>query len=329
MTAGTRILHSHRQALVLLERARVHLEDQTVVYDVADDTLTRQFNLPWRNISVLLLGQGTSITNAAMRNLADADVMVAFTGSGGAPLIMASHAEGCHRSSAYLRPWVDIWTSPERSLVAARSLQASRIAALEACAEKVDPFFDIDDVGEACSRYRARMKSADTIQSLMGHEGEFCRSVYAILARKARIPDFQRIHQARSRPDQDIDARLKAVNAAIDHGNYLAYGIAALVLWILGIPGNMPVSHGESRAGGLVYDLADAFKDAFVLPLAFGTASRIGSGKPFDENQFRSRLLDAFNGGSRNDSRVIGIAVKAMKDAISAAGIEVPAEGAD
>jgi hypothetical protein len=154
---GSRILHSHRQALTLLERARVRLDDTNVVYDTVDDTMCRTFNLPWRNLSVLLLGQGTSITNSAMRRLSGDDVLVGFTGSGGTPLVMASHNEGCHGNSRYLRPWVDVWTDPAKSLAAARSFQETRLASLEAVAEKVEPGFDFHEIEDLCGRYRKKV----------------------------------------------------------------------------------------------------------------------------------------------------------------------------
>ena len=319
---GSRILHSHRQALTLLERARVRLDDTNVVYDTVDDTMCRTFNLPWRNLSVLLLGQGTSITNSAMRRLSEDDVLVAFTGSGGTPLVMASHNEGCHRNSRYLRPWVDIWTDPEKSLAAARSFQETRLASLEAVAEKIEPGFDFHEIEDLCGRYRKKMKTADNTAALMGFEGDFRESLYAQMASRWRIGSFKRIQRVRAR-DQDDDARVRFVSRAIDHGNDLACGVASLVLWILGIPGNMAVSHGHSRAGGLVCDLADSYKDAFVLPMAFALAAKADTAEPFDENLHRARVLSAFDGGSRNDSRVIGIAVQAMKDAIRSAGSDV------
>jgi hypothetical protein len=171
--------------------------------------------------------------------------------------------------------------------------------------------------------YKAqRIKAADNTAALIGFEGDFCKSLYAQIASRWRIGSFKRIQRVRAR-DRDDDTRVKFVNMAIHHGNYLAYGIASLVLWILGIPGNMLVSHGHSRAGGLVYDLADSYKDAFVLPMAFAMAAKADTAKPFNENLYRARVLSAFDGGGRNDSRVIGIAVQAMKDAIRSAGSDV------
>jgi CRISPR-associated protein Cas1 len=44
------------------------------------------WNIPIANTTVLLLGTGTSITQAAMRELAKAGVMVGFSGGGDAAL---------------------------------------------------------------------------------------------------------------------------------------------------------------------------------------------------------------------------------------------------
>jgi CRISPR-associated protein Cas1 len=55
----------------------------------------------------------------------------------------------------------------------------------------------------------------------------------------------------------------------LNHGNYLAYGLAATTLWVLGISHSFAVMHGKTRRGALVFDVADLIKDAVVLPWAF------------------------------------------------------------
>ena len=52
----------------------------------------------------------------------------------------------------------------------------------------------------------------------------------------------------------------------------------------------MPVSHGQTRRGALVFDLADVIKDAFVLPAAMVSACHYE--KPAI---FRGRLSDSFH----------------------------------
>ena len=45
--------------------------------------------------------------------------------------------------------------------------------------------------------------------------------------------------------------------------------------------------HGKTRRGALVFDVADLFKDAMVLPLAF-----LASGKGYRDQAFRDELID-------------------------------------
>ncbi len=78
-------------------------------------------------------------------------------------------------------------------------------------------------------------------------------------------------------------------NRFLDHGNYLAYGLAAVALWVLGLPHGLAVLHGKTRRGGLVFDVADLIKDALILPQAF-----IAAMEGEDEQDFRQRCLTAF-----------------------------------
>ncbi|EGR3934075.1 type I-F CRISPR-associated endonuclease Cas1, partial [Vibrio cholerae] len=78
-------------------------------------------------------------------------------------------------------------------------------------------------------------------------------------------------------------------NDFLNHGNYLAYGLAASCLWVLGIPHGFAVMHGKTRRGALVFDVADLIKDAIVLPWAFVCAKENAS-----EQEFRQQILQAF-----------------------------------
>ncbi|MGL5250327.1 MAG: type I-F CRISPR-associated endonuclease Cas1f, partial [Enterovibrio sp.] len=75
----------------------------------------------------------------------------------------------------------------------------------------------------------------------------------------------------------------------LNHGNYLAYGLAASCLWVLGIPHGFAVMHGKTRRGALVFDVADLIKDAIVLPWAFVCAKEGAT-----EQEFRQQVLRSF-----------------------------------
>lgn len=119
-------------------------------------------------------------------------------------------------------------------------------------------------------------------------------------------------------PERGQGDPVRQVNRLIDHGNYLCYGMAGAALWALGIPPHMSVFHGKTRAGGLVFDLADSFKDALVLPIAFSLAREKDVKEA--EKLFRGRLINAFD-----DKEILKEAIGTVERMISAASF--PPEG--
>ncbi|MBT4261089.1 MAG: type I-F CRISPR-associated endonuclease Cas1, partial [Thiotrichales bacterium] len=75
----------------------------------------------------------------------------------------------------------------------------------------------------------------------------------------------------------------------LNHGNYLAYGLAATTLWVLGIPHGFAVMHGKTRRGALVFDVADLIKDTLILPWAFICAKERAT-----EQEFCQQCLQNF-----------------------------------
>lgn len=294
-TRGPRLLHTHRYCMSLLERARLRVDAGRVVYDVAEDAVSRCYNLPHVNVSVLLLGQGCSITTEAARKLGEENVIVGMTGTGGSPFFLGSME--AYQQTGDLRRWVPIAFDDRRRLQAAITMQDLRARLLPETLGKVHRIEPSCFVPH-CDAFRAAIQRARSTEELLGHEGAFTRRIYAEFARLHGIA-FTR-HQAVRQTDAGkelSDDRLMAVNAAIDHGNYLAYGIAAVCLWTLGVPPSLSAFHGKTRAGGLIFDLADVFKDSFVLPVAFRTGAALKPGERFDESGFRAALIDAFDDG--------------------------------
>ncbi len=80
------ILHSKRANIYYLEYCRVMQKDGRVLYLTEAAHENQYWNIPIANTTAILLGTGTSITQAAMRMLAKAGVLVGFSGGGGTPL---------------------------------------------------------------------------------------------------------------------------------------------------------------------------------------------------------------------------------------------------
>lgn len=107
----TAILHSKRANLYYLEHCRVIQKDGRILYLTESDKQNLYYNIPIANTTCLLLGTGTSITQAAMRLLASAGVLVGFCGGGGTPLFMGAEVywltpQSEYRPTEYLQGWL-------------------------------------------------------------------------------------------------------------------------------------------------------------------------------------------------------------------------------
>lgn len=282
------ILHSKRANIYYLQHCRVMQKDGRVLYLVEAKKEHQYFNIPIANTTVLLLGTGTSITQAAMRMLAQAGVLVGFSGGGGTPLYMGNEIEWLtpqseYRPTEYLQGWMQFWFDDEKRLQAAKQFQLARIEYLHKIwnsrALKAEGFTTQDtSIEKALSRFNERLLTAITPSDLLLTEAQLTKSLYKFAATTTKTTGFKRQHAA-----TDL------ANDFLNHGNYLAYGLAACTLWVLGIPHGFAVMHGKTRRGALVFDVADLIKDAIVLPWAFICAAENAT-----EQAFRQQVLQAF-----------------------------------
>lgn len=327
---GPRLLATDREGALYLERARIRVEGDRIVYFITDDEHHRVYNIPHVNLAVLFMGQGTSITQDAMRLLGEEGVHLAVTGTGGSPMHMG--ALTTYSGTRHFRDLLPVYQSPDRSLAAAKSVMRDRAARMRsigvAGAKRYMRARDTGKLGEICKTFEADLERVADIQQLLGVEGRFSKSCYAQFARMARFSQdapFRREAGGRAlgrKADKvDMADRTKRVNRLVDHGNYLCYGMSGAALWALGIPPHMSVFHGKTRAGGLVFDLADGFKDALVLPLAFASALTERDEDP--EKTFRGRLIDAFD-----DRRILREAIDTVERMLAAGLPELEATDA-
>ncbi len=119
------ILHSKRANIYYLEMCRVMQKDGRVLYLSENKKEYQYWNIPIANTTCLLLGTGTSITQAAMRMLAQAGVLVGFSGSGATPLLMATEIEWLtpqseYRPTEYIQGWMSFWFDDAKRLGACR-----------------------------------------------------------------------------------------------------------------------------------------------------------------------------------------------------------------
>jgi len=283
------ILHSKRANIYYLEKCRVMQKDGRVLYLIEAKEENLYWNIPIANTTVILLGTGTSITQAAMRMLASAGVLVGFCGGGGTPLFTGAEIEWLtpqseYRPTEYVQGWLSFWFEDHKRLGVAKTFQQARVQYIKRILDKdrelkAENFYTDDNlISTALNNYASQIESAEKVGDLLQREALLTKQLYRYAAKTTQLDDFVREHQA-----SDL------ANSFLNHGNYLAYGLAATTLWVLGIPHGFAVMHGKTRRGALVFDIADLVKDAIVLPWAFICAKEKAS-----EQEFRQQILQKF-----------------------------------
>ncbi len=283
------ILHSKRANIYYLEMCRVMQKDGRVLYLTEEKKEYQYWNIPIANTTCLLLGTGTSITQAAMRMLAQAGVLVGFSGAGSTPLLMANEIEWLtpqseYRPTEYIQGWMGFWFDDTKRLETAKRFQMARIEFIRKVWSndrelKLDGF-DVhsSELGKILEKTLSDIPQAYSSGKLLQLEADLTKRLYKYAAKVTNQIGF-----TRDRNNADL------ANEFLDHGNYLAYGLGATTLWVLGISHGFAVMHGKTRRGALVFDVADLIKDALVLPWAFVCAKERQS-----EQEFRSQCLQTF-----------------------------------
>lgn len=307
------ILHSKRANIYYLEHCRVLVNGGRVEYVTEQGKSSLYWNIPIANTTTVLLGTGTSITQAAVRELAKAGVMLGFSGGGGTPLFAGTEVtmevawvspQSEYRPTEYLQNWVRFWFDDGLRLQAAKSFQLARIDRLMRhwSSSRIlrDQGFTVDATAlqKALAGSQAAVQAADDTVALLTEEARTTKLLYKMAASTTAYGDFTRAKRGEA---------ADAANGFLDHGNYLAYGLAATATWVLGLPHGMAVLHGKTRRGGLVFDVADLVKDAVILPQAFLSAVA-----GHTEQEFRQACIEALTRSESLDFMIDTLKATAM-----------------
>lgn len=311
------ILHSKRANIYYLQHCRVLVKGGRVEFVTDAGQRALYWNIPIANTTTVLLGTGTSVTQAAMRELAQAGVLVGFCGGGGTPLFSANEVDvevawfspqSEYRPTEYLQQWVRFWFDDNLRLEAARAFQRARLARVEAQWQQnrmlreagfvVDPGM----LQPRLDQVRQDIEQAPDTTALLTLEARLTKDLFRMASRAVDYGDFVRAKRGTG---------TDPANRFLDHGNYLAYGLGATAAWVLGLPHGLAVLHGKTRRGGLVFDVADLVKDAVILPQAFISAMR-GD----DEQTFRRSCIELL---TRSES------LDFMIDTVKAVAVETAA----
>lgn len=254
------IIASHKTVVTYLEFTKIVKADEKVSYLKENKGVQYTFALPYANTAVLLLGPGTSITQSALHHLCSEGCLVGVCGGNGFPIFCGSLSE--YRPTEYVQAWLIKWQDKAWRLRVARHFQRVRANLVNEQWKRYglssNTLAGAKSAGDAMLESQVSAHDAET---LLGVEAVYAKRLYALLAVEFGVK-FSRTPREKS----------DFTNELIDSHNYYAYGLGGTALWVLGIPHAFPVLHGETRRGGLVFDVADMIKDGILLPLAFKSA---------------------------------------------------------
>ena len=178
-------------------------KDGRVLYLTEASEEKQYWNIPIANTTVILLGTGTSITQAAVRMLASAGVLIGFSGGGGTPLLMGNEIEWLtpqseYRPTEYIQGWLSFWFDEQKRLRTAKQFQHGRIDYLRRVWAKDKDLktegFDADDedIAGALANCAAKIDIAKNVTELLLTEAQLTKSLYKAAVKRTQHGDFRR-----------------------------------------------------------------------------------------------------------------------------------------
>jgi len=233
-----RIPHADRHGLMWLERGRLAVEAGNLVFTTAGfyEVEAGAYDIPFQQISNLLLGPGTVISHDALRLLARQQTGVLAVGSRGVRLYAASMPFGPDRAKR-ARKHAELWADEDTRIDIARHMYAIRMG------------------GELPKYHR-------DLDSLRGMEGSRMKKVYQNLANQHGI-NWDGRRYDRHAPDSD-----DAINKAINHASTAMYAAARVAVAVTGAVPQLGFIH-ESSGHAFALDIADMMRSTVTLPIAF------------------------------------------------------------
>lgn len=226
-----------------LEHCRIE-QHQTAVAIHDEDGRTP---VPCAGLLTVLLGPGTTITHAAVRNLSECGCTICWTGEHG--VRHYAHGNAGARSGRNLVRQAHRVSHPQSRLAVVRRLYQARFA--EPLPEHLD------------------------LRQIRGLEGVRVRETYAAASRATGIPWHGRSYRRDSWEDAD------EINRAISYANSCLYGVCHAAIVTAGYSPALGFIH-TGKALSFVYDIADLYKAETAIPAAFEAVAGHNGSAPLE-----------------------------------------------
>ena len=232
--------------------------------------------IPINQLSLLMLGPGTSVTHAAVKALAGNNCLVAWVGEEGVRLY--AHSTGGTFSARRMIAQARLVSDPAQRLAVVKRMYAKRF-----------PGGDLD---------------TKSIEQIRGMEGSRVRSAYARIAGATGVRwDGRNYDQGDWNAADPLNRALSAANACL-------YGVCHAAIVSAGYSAGLGFIH-TGKMLSFVYDVADLYKTDVTVPVAFRVASAENEGV---ERKVRVACRQAFHDAKLMD-RILPDIAEVLSDA--------------
>jgi CRISPR-associated protein Cas1 len=223
-----------RWAYLYLERGRLDQDSTGLIFH----TIAGDAPLPVNQLSLIMLGPGSTVTHAAVKALAANNCLLAWVGENGIRTYALS--TGGTFSARRLLHQARLFSDEKKRLEVVYRMYGKRFPA-----------------GELAGK---------TIEQVRGMEGLRVRSAYEALAKSHGLKWSGRIY------NQDDWFEATAANRALSAANACLYGVCHAAIVSAGYSAGIGFIH-TGKLLSFVYDVADFYKTEVTVPVAFRIAA--------------------------------------------------------
>ena len=222
-----------------LERTRIEKKANGITFQHPEG----EVGIPIANLATLMLGPGTTITHAAVKELATHGCTITWTGEDAVRFYASGTGET--RSSKNLFRQAEAWADAEQHLRIVRRL------------------YEV--------RFPEPLKPSLSIEQIRGLEGVRVRESYARASRETGVAWKGRSYKRDSWADAD------PINRALSAASACLYGVCHAAIVSLGFSPGLGFIHIGKQLS-FVYDIADLYKATTVIPAAFKAVAEAPEG---------------------------------------------------
>lgn len=261
MKIDLRSLPKLRDGLSYLYLEHCQIEQDSL--SIAREDSENVDSVPAASLGALMLGPGTSITHAAIKNLANNGCLVMWTGEGMTRFYAMGLGET--RKGLHLELQARLWADNESHM---------RI---------VERMYRM--------RFRRKLPTELTLEQIRGMEGMRVREAYARASRESGVPWLGRSYDRHNWTHSD------PINRALSAANACLYSMCHTAIVSGGYSAGLGFVH-TGKALSFVYDIGDLYKIEISVPVAFQVTARDPSNLESEVRHecrkvfYQTRLLD-------------------------------------